>query len=169
MLIEEKILPPQEAILFFSEPLQIHGTFYHSQTLPSNMLLLKNICEGQNCELLITRDFLYLKSKSPETLEDLKTVALAEIDDFCANMISPQTAPTDSTDIKARLILKTIIAPFLQKDGGDIQLEKINNNTAYVRFLGKCNGCPYAQKTLKDRVEKNLVKYLPEIQEAVLV
>lgn len=169
MLIEEQILNPQEAMLFFSEPLPIYGTFYHSQTLPSNLLVLQNISNTADDELLLTKDFLYIKSANPSAMEDLKTIALAEIDDFHATTQSIQTATPNNTDIKTRIILKTIVAPFLQKDGGDIQLENIQNHTAYVRFLGKCNGCPYAQKTLKNRVEKNLIKYLPELQEAILV
>ncbi len=169
MLIEEKILSAREIMLFFSEPLPIYGTFYHTSAFPSSLPMLRNIGTQENCELLLTGDFLYINSASLQTSEDLKIIALAEIDDFFTASPAAQTAPVGNTDTKARVILKTIIAPFLQKDGGDIQLEKIQNGTASVRFLGKCNGCPYAQKTLKERVEKNLVRYLPEIKEAVLV
>ncbi|MBR5598946.1 MAG: NifU family protein [Alphaproteobacteria bacterium] len=70
---------------------------------------------------------------------------------------------------KITKILKLIIAPFLNKDGGDIEFSSYENNTVYVKFLGKCNGCPYAARTLKERVEKNLVSYLPEVKKAELI
>ena len=67
------------------------------------------------------------------------------------------------------MILKFIIAPFLNKDGGDIEFVSLSNNIVSVKFLGKCNGCPYAMRTLKERVEKNLIRYIPKIREAILV
>lgn len=168
MLIEEKLISEQEVILFFSEQLPISGTFYHDKKNPSTLQILQNIGEAQAEELLLTRDFLYLKSTSPQTFDDAKMIALAELDDFTSETSSQQNAPQDATEQKARIILKTIVAPFLQKDGGNVELINISNGIAYVKFTGKCNGCPYAQKTLKERVEKNLVHYLPEIRETVL-
>ena len=168
MLIEEKKFSEQETILFFSKQLPILGTFYHSNKTPSTLRLLQNIQTPLVEELLLTTDFLYLKSTSPQALDDAITIALAELDDFANTTPTEQLAPYIETEQKSRILLKTIIAPFLQKDGGNVELLNIENGIAYVKFTGKCNGCPYAQKTLKDRVEKNLVRYLPEIKEATL-
>ncbi len=168
MLIEEKRFSQQEIVLFFSEQLPISGTFYCSGKTPPAIELLQNIQTPEVDSLLLTRDFLYLKSTSPQTLDDAKIIALAEIDDFIGASPMQQNAPCDETEAKARIVLKTIVAPFLQKDGGDVELLSIDNGIAQVKFTGKCNGCPYAQKTLKDRVEKNLIRYLPEIKEAIL-
>ncbi len=170
MVIEEKNLSSEETILFFPTPLPIRGTFYHSPNTSSASQLLDNIAQTNLAHtLLLTTDFLYIKSQAPNSLEDLTTLALAEIDDYLETAPSPQHAPETHTLEKINIILKTIIAPFLQKDGGDIKLESFENGIVKVHFLGKCNGCPYAEKTLKNRVEKNLICYLPEVHEAVLV
>lgn len=167
MKIEQKKLTSAETLLYFPSPLPVIGTFCSpSDSHP----LLQNIQETDLSKtLLLTADFLYIKSKTPELLEDLEMLAIAEIDDYISTSPAPLTAP--NTDIKEKItfILQLIIAPFLKKDGGDIEFINYENNTVSVRFLGKCNGCPYATKTLKERVEKNLIRYLPEIKEAVLI
>jgi len=170
MVIEEKTLSSTETMLFFSKPQPLRGTFLHTPATPETLPLLQNIAETNLAKtVLLTEDFTYLESTSPDTLEDLKTVALAEIDDFTAISCPPQYAAEQNTEEKIRIILKTIVAPFLQKDGGDIEFVNYDKGIVNVRFLGKCHGCPYAEKTLKNRVEKNLTRYLPEIREAVLV
>lgn len=167
MKIEQKRLTDTEIILFLSSPLPIIGTFYFPK---DEHPLLQNIAAENLAEtLLLTADFLYLKSKSPADLENLEMLAIAEIDDYTASPPSQLAAPNTDITAKISLVLKLIIAPFLQKDGGDIKLVDYNNGTVSVRFLGKCNGCPYAAKTLKERVEKNLIRYFPEVREAVLI
>lgn len=170
MVIEEKNISPTETLLFFPESLPIRGTFYHTQNTPENLPFIQSIAETGIAEiLLLTTDFLYLQSTTPENLDDLTAIALAEIDDYIVSAPATQTAPEQHTAEKIRIILKTVIAPYLQKDGGDIELSDYKNGIVNVRFLGKCHGCPYAEKTLKNRVEKNLIRYLPQVREAVLI
>ena len=40
------------------------------------------------------------------------------------------------------------VRPFLQADGGDIELLSVNGNSADVRLTGMCAGCPSAHMTL---------------------
>lgn len=170
MVIEEKTLSSTETMFFFSTPLPIRGTFLYTKTAPENFLLLNNIAETTLADtLLLTADFIYIKSTTEDVLEDLKALTLAELDDYITALPPPQNAPETNIETKIKLILKTIVAPFLQKDGGDIEFVSYNSGTVNVHFLGKCHGCPYAEKTLKTRVEKNLLRYLPEIKEAILV
>ncbi len=170
MVIEEKNISPNETLLFFPTPLPIRGAFYHSKDTPESLPLIQNIADTSLAQtLLLTADFIYLQSNAPAELEDLTALSLAEIDDFAASAPTPQTAPEQQTTEKIRIILKTVIAPYLQKDGGDIELVSFDNGIVSVHFLGNCHGCPYAEKTLKNRVEKNLIRYLPEVREAVLV
>ena len=58
------------------------------------------------------------------------------------------------------------IRPSLQADGGDIEFVSWNEETGLVqvRLLGMCAGCPMAQTTLKDGVEKQLKKSVPEVK-----
>jgi len=55
------------------------------------------------------------------------------------------------------------VRPFLQRDGGDIELVDIVDGVVKVRLTGACHGCPMAQMTLKQGVEKALKKEVPEI------
>jgi len=50
------------------------------------------------------------------------------------------------------------IRPFLQRDGGDIELLNFDDekNVVTVRLQGACHGCPGAAMTLKLGVERTL-------------
>ena len=52
--------------------------------------------------------------------------------------------------------------PFLQADGGDIELVSIDGNSATVRLTGVCAGCPSALITLQVGVEAAIREELPE-------
>ncbi len=62
------------------------------------------------------------------------------------------------------------IRPSLQADGGDIELLEVSpDGVVSVKLTGACNGCPMAQVTLKEGVEKYLKKELPGISSVVSV
>lgn len=53
----------------------------------------------------------------------------------------------------------------LRRDGGDIEfVELTEDNVVRVRLKGSCAGCPSAQITLKEIVEKVLKGYFPNIK-----
>jgi len=54
------------------------------------------------------------------------------------------------------------IRPFLQADGGDIELLAVAGNSADVRLTGMCAGCPSALMTLHVGVETALREEIPE-------
>jgi len=56
------------------------------------------------------------------------------------------------------------IRPGLQMDGGDVEFIKIKDNVVYVKLLGACGGCPMAQLTLKEGIERYLRQQIPEIK-----
>ncbi len=56
------------------------------------------------------------------------------------------------------------IAVALKRDGGDIELVDIEDNVVKVRLKGSCAGCPFSQMTIKNFVEKELKKSIPEIE-----
>ena len=51
----------------------------------------------------------------------------------------------------------------LQRDGGDIELVEIKGTVVYVKLKGACGSCPMATHTLKNWVETNLKREIPEI------
>jgi|TARA_B110000003_G_scaffold91196_1_gene93413 Fe-S cluster biogenesis protein NfuA len=75
------------------------------------------------------------------------------------------------SDIKERIeSALQEIRPFLQNDGGDIQLHSVIDNVeARVVLLGACLGCSVNQMTLKNGVEVAIKKFAPEIQRVIHV
>jgi Fe-S cluster biogenesis protein NfuA len=61
------------------------------------------------------------------------------------------------------------IRPMLQRDGGDIELIEVNDGVVKVRLTGACKGCPMSQMTLKQGVEKLLLKEVPGLKEVQAV
>jgi len=62
------------------------------------------------------------------------------------------------------------IRPMLQADGGDIKLVGVDeDNTVRVRLQGACKGCPGAQMTLKNGVERLLREKVPEVKTVIAV
>ena len=59
------------------------------------------------------------------------------------------------------------IRPFLESDGGDIELLSINNNIDEVKLMGNCVSCSVNQMTLKSGVEMTIKKYAPQIQKVI--
>ncbi len=172
MIIEQKRLSSLETTLFFPKRFPISGVIYYNKEhapLTQHIDLLDNILScGEVESLLLTENFIYLQSTDTAHLEDIEALTMAEISEYNFDAPKISMPHQEHTAAQIKLILKIIVAPFLQRDGGDIELVSYNNGTAIVHFLGKCQGCPYAQKTLKERVEKNLIYYLPEVREVVL-
>jgi Fe-S cluster biogenesis protein NfuA len=56
------------------------------------------------------------------------------------------------------------VRPFLQADGGDIELVEVTENSAGVRLTGMCVGCPSAHLTLYLGVEAALRDEIPEFE-----
>ena len=61
------------------------------------------------------------------------------------------------------------IRPMLQRDGGDIELVEVNDGVVKVRLTGACKDCPMSQMTLKQGVEKLLLKEVPGLKEVQAV
>ncbi|MFI5330159.1 MAG: NifU family protein [Desulfobaccales bacterium] len=61
------------------------------------------------------------------------------------------------------------IRPMLQRDGGDIELVDVTDGIVKVRLTGACKGCPMSQMTLKQGVEKLLMKEVPGLKEVQAV
>jgi Fe-S cluster biogenesis protein NfuA len=51
----------------------------------------------------------------------------------------------------------------LKRDGGDIELVDIKGSVVYVKLKGACGTCPMSTLTLKNWVEANLKREIPEI------
>ena len=58
--------------------------------------------------------------------------------------------------LRINKVIETVIAPELQKDGGDIELVDIEDNKVYVKLQGRCSSCKNSVLTLKSFVETTL-------------
>lgn len=57
------------------------------------------------------------------------------------------------------------VRPMLQADGGDVELVDVTENgIVQVRLTGACKGCPMSQMTLKNGIERMVLKELPQIK-----
>jgi Fe-S cluster biogenesis protein NfuA len=61
------------------------------------------------------------------------------------------------------------IRPFLQADGGNIELVDVQEGIVKVKLVGACGSCPMSQMTLKRGVEARLKAQIPEVKEVIAV
>ena len=76
---------------------------------------------------------------------------------------------SDQKSIQERVV-KALnrVRPYLQNDGGDIDLIEITEDlTVKVRLTGACHGCPYSMQTLKAGVEQAIIQEVPEIKKVI--
>ena len=56
------------------------------------------------------------------------------------------------------------IRPSLQAEGGDIELVEVGDDgVVTVQLFGACDGCPMAQVTLKEGIERYLQEKIPGV------
>jgi Fe-S cluster biogenesis protein NfuA len=61
------------------------------------------------------------------------------------------------------------VRPYLERDGGNVELVGIEGGTVKVRLVGHCAGCMHSQMTLKNGIERILKEEVPEVKEVVAV
>ena len=64
---------------------------------------------------------------------------------------------------KVEQVLDTI-RPYIQGDGGDIELLDIVGGIVQIRLAGACVGCMHSMMTLQAGVERMLKEAVPEIK-----
>jgi len=76
------------------------------------------------------------------------------------------------TEIEQQIekIIDKEIRPFIQMDGGEIELISFENGIVKVTLKGACRGCPSSVSTLKNGIENRLKSVIPgKIKEVVSV
>ena len=66
---------------------------------------------------------------------------------------SASDAPTPELPSAVREVLDAI-RPAIQADGGDIEAVRFEEGILTLRFLGACVGCPSAEITLRQFIER---------------
>jgi len=65
-------------------------------------------------------------------------------------------------------ILEKYVAPYLVQHGGNLYLEEIRDDVAYIKFTGHCSGCPSAKHTLESIVKEELFKHTDVVKDVKL-
>ncbi|UFJ39673.1 NifU family protein [Brevibacillus humidisoli] len=57
------------------------------------------------------------------------------------------------------------LRPFLQRDGGDVELVDVEDGIVKLRLMGACGSCPSSTITLKAGIERALFEEVPGVKE----
>ena len=57
------------------------------------------------------------------------------------------------------------VRPMLAGHGGNVELVSVELPTVTVKLIGTCNGCPAADLTLSEGIEKAIKEFVPEVTE----
>jgi Fe-S cluster biogenesis protein NfuA len=82
-------------------------------------------------------------------------------------MIMSTNAPSTQYDEVIDVLDK--LRPFLQRDGGDVELVDIEDGVVKLRLMGACGSCPSSTITLKAGIERALLEEVEGIQEVMQV
>ncbi len=71
--------------------------------------------------------------------------------------------------VKIESVLDTI-RPYLQADGGDVELVEVqSNNDVILRLTGACSSCSMSEMTMTAGIEESLRKSIPDLGKIVAV
>lgn len=76
---------------------------------------------------------------------------------------------TDATMYDEVLEVIDKLRPFLQRDGGDVELVDVEDGIVKLRLMGACGTCPSSTITLKAGIERALIEEVEGVQEVVQV
>lgn len=169
MRIETQLAADNNIMHFFAEsgfPVKGSVEFSDAKSLRRSPLTENIFDLGGVTSVVITPDCLSVTKEEGALWDDLKPQVLAEIMDFLSRGEAPvREGEETAEDVVHNIVglLNARIRPAIRKDGGDIVFRGFENGIVYVELQGKCVGCPYSQRTLKDGVEKLLRTYIKEV------
>lgn len=133
-------------------------------------------------EVFFGMDFISITVQDVKFWPQIRPVIIAYITEYLASEMpiiskdyqeSSDVKITDSSDYdgqEAELVEQIIdvindrVRPAVAMDGGDIQFCYYKDSIVYLQLSGACAGCPSADITLKQGIERMLMYYFPEIQ-----
>jgi Fe-S cluster biogenesis protein NfuA len=79
------------------------------------------------------------------------------------------TEQTQSTMYDEVLEVLDKLRPFLQRDGGDVELVDVEDGIIKLKLIGACGSCPSSTITLKAGIERALLEEVEGVVEVVQV
>ena len=168
MLIEiEETLNPNVRNFYFSNPvLAQYQTEYARKKDKKSSPLMENIFKiGQIEEVLLLPDMLFVKKEEGGDWSSLSPQIMAELVDGDFNWFKNFKASKDDVLKQIEALTEAKVRPYLQRDGGNIELIKLENGVLFVKLNGRCHGCPHATQTLQNAVEATIKKYIKNIKQ----
>jgi Fe/S biogenesis protein NfuA len=110
---------------------------------------------------------VYVDEASAKFLDGAKIDFIDNLQESGFKVDAPSAGiPKPSGPVAERVMQVLIekVNPAVASHGGQIDLVAVENDTAYLRFGGGCQGCGMANATLKNGVEKVLFAEVPEIK-----
>ena len=89
-------------------------------------------------------------------------------DGCCGGGCGCGTKAEPSFEEQVRAVIEKV-RPFLQMDGGDIELIAIEDNNALVRLHGACSSCSISDVHMKMGVETAIKREIPEFGELIVI
>ncbi len=82
-----------------------------------------------------------------------------------SEQVQTQQVQTQEPNLRARVeqVLDNI-RPYIQGDGGDIELIDVTDGVVQIRLAGACVGCMHSMMTLQVGIERMLKEALPDIK-----
>jgi uncharacterized protein (DUF2249 family) len=88
-------------------------------------------------------------------------------EEWRVNITKLKQAEASGEELRKKVVMAIEeVRPYLQADGGDVELVDIDevSKMVTVKLQGACGGCPSAAMTLKSGVEATIKRYAPEIK-----
>ena len=171
MKIEFELSPDKNIMHFYPQggiKVKQSCECFDHKTLRRSPLAEKIFDLGDIKSVILTGDCISVTKNDVGNWQVLKPQIMAEIIDFVVSgaeaVIEKNVENTDEVLANIEALLEARIRPAIKKDGGDIALRLFEDGVVYVELKGKCVGCPYANRTLKDGIEKLLKTYIPEVR-----
>jgi len=89
-----------------------------------------------------------------------------------SEVVTPETSSTETVSIDKDKVQEVLnmLRPYLQADGGDVELIDVSEQgVVSVRLQGACGTCPSSTYTLKMGIEEQLKQYVPGVTEVISV
>jgi Fe/S biogenesis protein NfuA len=113
---------------------------------------------------------LYIDPESTKWLKDASVDFVDGLHESGFKVDAPHAGMPKPTGPLAEAVAKALeekINPAIASHGGFISLVAVEDDTAYLRFGGGCQGCGMANATLKQGVEKVLFEEVPELKKVM--
>jgi Fe/S biogenesis protein NfuA len=109
---------------------------------------------------------VYVDADSSKYLEGASVDFIDNLQESGFKVEAPNAGTPAPEGPLAEAVMKVLdekINPAVASHGGHVDLVAVENETAYLRFGGGCQGCGMAAATLKNGVEKTLFEDVPQI------